>query len=540
MRKNKADRHMLIPEVRFVVRARQLAAAAMVVAVAGCGTDDEPSRPLTDPIEGFIGAVVADEPQAALIGRDILSIGGSAADAAVATYFAMAVTLPSQASLGGGGVCLAFDQPTGDVRTIEFLARAPAQVAADADRPTAVPGNVRGFYTLHARSGRLPWSQIVAPAERLARFGAQVSRALAADLEPVRAALAADAEVGRVFRRPDGRGIVGEGDVVTQLDLAGVLSRLRSDGPASFYTGPNAIELVRSVRAAGGSLDVGDLYDYRPATIEPSSLELGRDVLYAAPPPPEGGAIAAGMLAMLDHRDLYRSADADQRPHLLAETAARAHAGPVGPRDPGRIAEMLAGYAPDRRDDALFRRLPTTGPENPAAASVVAADRQGNAVACSVSLNSLFGSGRIAAGTGIFLAALPDAGGRGAARLTPMLVINRNIDAFRFAGAASGGIAAPTALAQVAARVLLAGQGLTAAVAAPRIHAGGAGERVFVEADLPAPAMAALGRRGHVLAVTPSLGRVDAVVCTGGLPRNPETCSAGSDPRGFGLALLGG
>jgi gamma-glutamyltranspeptidase/glutathione hydrolase len=76
---------------------------ALVLAACGFG-DDETLE--IGPVEGFAGLVAADEPRAALVGRDILANGGNAADAAVAMYFTMAVTLPSRASLGGGGVCL--------------------------------------------------------------------------------------------------------------------------------------------------------------------------------------------------------------------------------------------------------------------------------------------------------------------------------------------------------------------------------------------------------------------------------------------------
>ncbi|MCB2099365.1 MAG: gamma-glutamyltransferase, partial [Rhodobacterales bacterium] len=107
---------------------------------------------------------------------------------------------------------------------------------------------------------------------------------------------------------------------------------------------------------------------------------------------------------------------------------------------------------------------------------------------------------------------------------------------FYFAGAASGGLAAPTALVSVAARNLLADQSLEAAMAAPRVHHGGAPDTLFHEAELPPAARDDLAARGHALAATGPLGLVNVLSCAQGIPPHPESCDARSDPRGFGLA----
>ena len=163
----------------------------MALLALGCSSDEETNLGQIGLIEGFLGGVAADEPRAALIGRDVLSAGGSAADAATAVYFALAVTLPSSASLGGGGVCLVHDTPSARTEAIRFLARRPADVPPGTARPSAVPGNPRGFFALHSKYGVLRWEQVVAPAEGLARFGTPVSRALARDLKQVGTALLA-------------------------------------------------------------------------------------------------------------------------------------------------------------------------------------------------------------------------------------------------------------------------------------------------------------------------------------------------------------
>ena len=211
---------------------RQLAIASLAVFVGACGSSDTPPQGTIGFVEGFLGGVMADEPNAALAGRDVLSAGGTAADAAVAAYFTLAVTLPSAASLGGGGICLVHDSESGTVETLDFIARAPASVPATATRPTAIPGNPRGFFALHAKYGRLPWEQLVASAEEKARFGALVSRAFSRDLAEVGAALLVEPKTRQIFGRADGRSVLSEGEVLVQIELASVLSQIRRHGPA--------------------------------------------------------------------------------------------------------------------------------------------------------------------------------------------------------------------------------------------------------------------------------------------------------------------
>lgn len=537
---------------------RQLPALLAIVALAACTTAAEPMGPRRDvvlePVTGFYGGVAADEPQATLIGREILASGGNAADAATAMYFAMAVALPSRATLGGGGVCLAYDAKRNETRALDFTAPPPAVIPPTADRPSAVPANVRGFYVLHSRYGRMRFSQVVGPAEMLARFGFQVSRALADDVSEVHDALRAEPTFRQVFAAGPGGQLLREGDRLVQLDLAAVLGRLRGEGPGALYAGAQASHLVESVHAAGGSLERSDLSGFRPSWRETVTVPVGNETAHFVPPPPDGGGIAAQMWAMLVQGGRYRGASADERRHLLIETAMRAFAErgnwppPVAPgstagktetdaavsRD--TINRLMAGYRSDRR---TAPEVPPSPPENAAAATLVAVDRQGNAVACAVTPNSLFGTGRIAPATGIVLAAVPDARGRGAAMLAPMLVVNENVKEFHFAAAASGGVAAPTSLIEVAARSVLAGEPLAEAIAGRRVHAGSDPRRVFVEAGLAPSQVEALRRRGHPSVTTPSLGLVNAIACPRGIPPNPDSCAAASDPRGFGLALIG-
>jgi gamma-glutamyltranspeptidase/glutathione hydrolase len=524
-------------------RLRQLTAVALAVTlVSGCSSRQS-SSPGADGVPSFAGAVVADEPQAALVGRDILIAGGSAADAATAMYFAMAVTLPTQASLGGGGMCISFNYMTNEVQALDFLARPTMQTASGVDRPIAIPGNIRGYYALHGVYGRLRWSQLLAPAENLARFGFPVSRALSNDLAPWESALAREPQMRALFSAEEGRRMVVEGDTLVQPDLAGVLAGLRTSGPAAFYSGPLAERFLSGVHEAGGALTAEELADYQPIWRKPLMVGFDDKRAYFAPPPPAGGVIAGQMWSMLVKNDRFRDASEADRDELVLAAAERAFAdrrrwASGGLSDwpnlvsSARVEALLAEPDDTPRADAAAD-APAT--ENPAVATLVAIDAQGSAVACGVTLNSLLGTGRIATGTGIILAAAPGQGGRGAAMLGPMVVIKPSGRQFVFAGAAAGGVAAPTALIEVASRALLAAQPLDDAEAAPRMHGGSDPQVVYVEHGANASNRQNLTDRGYQVVVAEQLGKVNAIACPEGLQSNPEGCAAASDPRGFGL-----
>lgn len=506
--------------------------------LAGCGSDDVEVGTI-GAVEGFLGGVAADEPHAVAVGRDVLSAGGTAADAVVAMYFASAVTLPSSASLGGGGVCVAFNGEDRSAKTIEFLPRTGIHFDASADRPAAIPANIRGFFLLHARFGRLRWTQLLAPAESLARFGFSVSRAFASELQPLEQALRTDPEFARVFASRDGSGLVREGERLSQVELAAVISRICTESAGSFYAGPLAQRVVEAARIAGGGLDAAELRDYTPAVRETIKLSWGDEVAHFASPPAVGGVVAAQLWAILEDEGFGR-ASPQERSTMLVEVGSRVMAHrDRWLRGDGRVSGDGQSLVAPSRLAEIMRDAPTevgVRPENPSATTFVAFDRDGSAAACAVTLNSPFGTGRVAPGTGIVLAAAPGTGGRGAEALGPMLIVNENVGAFYFAGAASGGIAAPSAMVGVAARTLLGEMSLTDAIAAKRVLGVADPSVAFFEEGFGTQISDPLTGRGYRPVPAKELGRVNAAVCTDGLPPNEDTCMVATDPRGHGLA----
>ncbi len=442
--------------------ARLLLVSCICTGLAGCGTVRAVKRTVlggaddTGPkiLSGFIGGVVADEPRAALAGRQVLALGGNAADAAVATGFMLAVTLPSRAALGGGGACVAYqaapDSPNGGVpEAIVFPAAAPANGAGD--RPAAVPLMARGLYVLSARYGTRNFAALLAPATQAAREGFPMSRALARDLAPVGGPLTADPGAAAIFA-PRGT-VLTEGGIVQQPALADTLDRIRTLGVGDFYQGLQAHRLADASTAAGGAITAEDLRRAVP-TLQPALLTAaGTDQVAFLPAPADGGLAATAAF-----RTLRQDAGAVQAAAAAAQAA-----------------------------------VPRANTPLPASTSFVVVDRRGGAVACALSLNNLFGTGRVAPGTGVLLAASPAT--KPAALLTAGIAWNPGSHAFRAAVGASG----------------QNGAGLAGGYAMANALAG-------AETPVPEP------------------GRANVISCPGDVPGGTDSCRLSVDPRVAGLA----
>jgi gamma-glutamyltranspeptidase/glutathione hydrolase len=517
--------------------------------LASCSGDDEYRADAL--AEGYSGGVAGDEPRAVTIARGILGDGGNAADAAAALYFAMTVTYPTSVGVGAGGACLVYDALEGRAYALEFPAIAPKRINPAASRRSAVPGAVRGMFVLQARYGRMPWGRVVSPAEQLARIGHPISRALARDLALARGSLFADPGIASVFARADG-GPLREGDTLIQSDLADALERIRVRGADALYGGELGLRFVAAVNQAGGSLEIEDLRNYRPTWRGTARLRSGAREIHTMPPPTAGGVALLKMWQLLRADKRYDKAEPDERGHLLAEVSLRAFADGSTGLSPtsdenddfelatkGEAERLLNGYSADRHvpPDSPSPR-PAEGRGNVAGSSFVVVDGEGNAVACAISLNGLFGVGRIAPGTGIVLAAAPPPLRQPTASLVPVLITLHESNQLVFAGAASGGMAVPLALVEVIAGTLLDGSSLSQAVATPRLHHVGVPDMVVHEPDEDRPRLDGLSRRVYTVAEVPELGRVNAAYCPDGFERAATSCSFITDRRGYGLARV--
>ncbi|MEQ8510726.1 MAG: gamma-glutamyltransferase [Rhodospirillaceae bacterium] len=223
------------------------------------------------------GIVVADDPQAAVMAQKILDGGGTAADAAVALGFGLAVTLPSRAGLGGAGACIVYDYETRLAEYLDFRPKPAVNYQEHAKWQMSIPALAAGLFALHAKYGVLSWSQVVSPAETYSLFNRKVGRALAIDIEAHSRVLSNDPSALDAFMSST-RTLAGEGASVLQVNLSSTLSRIRERAAPDFYNGDLAHDIAQASKSAGASLGISDLKGFKPNWL-PLSGEAGHGVV---------------------------------------------------------------------------------------------------------------------------------------------------------------------------------------------------------------------------------------------------------------------
>jgi gamma-glutamyltranspeptidase/glutathione hydrolase len=372
------------------------------------------------------GLVVGDEPYAVKAGAAVLAEGGTAADAATATYFALAATYSVAAGIGGGGICIVHEQKTGRSEAISFLARDAVGGGA-----FAVPGAVRGFGLLQATYGRLPWQRDVAPGEGFAATGFPISRALSARIIASQDVIRLDANLSAEFLSETGF-IKPVGTIVSNPALGATLSAIREYGADGFYRGAVASAIAKYSTAQNGAITLAEMAAYAPQRNRARAMTIGGQIAYLSPNNLGSGAFAEGLLSQLvDAQGGVMPAE-----NLTASVAAATKA----TLDKFNIA-------------SLPRDLGATG--------FAAIDSSGQSVACAVTMNGPFGSGHTAEGTGVALAKAPSSGqaGLSAAFLTPV-VATESDGSLSLAGAGAGGPNGTAAIAYVLLK-MAAGQDVT-------------------------------------------------------------------------------
>lgn len=537
------------------------------------------------PVEALERMIVTANALATSAGDDIMAAGGSAADAAIAALLVLNVVEPQSSGIGGGGFALVHSPngltswdareqaPEGATPGLFLENGEPLRflTAVSSGKSIGVPGLVRLMEALHQQYGKLPWDSLFQPAIRLARNGFAVSPRLARSLAAFSGRMQASDAAG-VFLRdghpPD------TGDNLRQPKLAETFEIIAEHGANIFYTGHLAQQIVAAAQRTprSGTLSRGDLINYnvikRPAVCHPF-----RVYRVCGMGPPSSGATTTGQILMLlDRFELDKLMLHDPALwHLFASASRLAYADralyladsdfvdvPVRGLLDTNYMDIRAGLInqsetkqgkaaagkPPRRVSAL--RAPDPSQNDSGTTHLCVIDRDGLAISLTASIETAFGSGRMAGGfllnnqltdfsfrtsdtDGLPVANAPAPGKRPRSSMSPTIVYLDG-DPVAIVGSA-GGSRIPEYVAQSLIAMLIHGTGPAAAAALPHVSQRNSG-RVDVEPGMPTDIVDGLKALGHEVRMTAMVSGLNIIRI---LPSG--TLIGGTDPRREGLAV---
>ena len=510
------------------------------------------------------GMVSGPEKLASEAGLAMLKKGGNAIDAAVATGFALAVTLPRAGNIAGGGFMLVHLADANEQVFIDYREMAPAAASRDmflnedgtvnkrkaynSVSAAGIPGTVAGLIHALEQYGTLDLKTVMQPAIDLAENGFAVPAALHLNLRSAAKRLGRNEEANRVYLGGTGTA-PAMGTLFKQPDLAATLKRVRDKGFDGFYKGKTAALIAAEMQRGGGVMNADDLASYRAIERKPVRASFRGYDIVSAPPPSSGGVHVSQILKLLQPypiEDMGHNSAAYL--HLLIESMKLAYADRseyLG--DPDRTTIPIATltsepYLEKRRelikdDEATPSEIIKPGDvddyESTETTHFSVVDQFGNVVTNTYTINFSFGSGIVVPGTGMLLnnemddfAAKPgfpngyglvqgeanavSAGSRPLSSMTPTLVFKEGKP--WVATGSPGGSRIITAVAQTLLNLMAFDMTLGMATSSPRIHHQWMPDMAMVEPGISEDTIRILEKSKHkILRSNSTIGRVNSV-----------------------------
>ncbi|WP_425387328.1 gamma-glutamyltransferase [Curvibacter lanceolatus] len=375
--------------------------------------------------------VVAAQHLATKVGVDVLKRGGNAVDAAVAVGYALAVVYPAAGNLGGGGF-MTLQLADGRKTFLDFREKAPLAatpnmyldkdgnvikgLSTHGHLAVGVPGSVSGLEWAREKYGTLKRQELLAPSITLADQGFVLDQGDIDMLLTATGDFRKDPASAAIFLK--GGEPYQVGDKLVQKDLARTLKAISDKGPEGFYKGPVAQALTQASQAGGGLITQADLDQYKTREMPPVECDYRGYHVVSAPPPSSGGVIICEILNILEGyplKDLgFRSAQSvhyqieamrhayvDRNSYLgdpdfvknpIARLTDKAYAAQIraviDPNKAGVSKDIKPGVAPHEGSNTTHYSI---------------ADRWGNAVSVTYTLNDWFGAKVTVPGTGVLL-----------------------------------------------------------------------------------------------------------------------------------------
>ncbi|MGI6699206.1 MAG: gamma-glutamyltransferase [Christensenellales bacterium] len=521
---------------------------------------------------GVNGVVSTGKFEASKVGVEIILAGGNAIDAAVAIGFALGVCEPQSSGLGGGGFMM-IHSAEGETTFIDFREIAPAastvemwpvgedgKVINNVKRmgglSVGVPGEVKGLLYALETYGTMTREQVMNPAIKLAEEGYKVSAVMNRDMANSYEKLIKYPATAEIYLK---EGFPYEvGDILKNPDLAKTLTLIRDNGESAFYTGPVAEAIVNSIQEDNGLITMEDLANYEIKMRDPIKATYRDDYeIITVAPPSTGGVHIIQILNILENFDVSSmEADSPEFLHLFAEAtklalADRAKYGgdtdfvdvPIN----GMISKEYCKTLAEKIDMTISQQYVEGNPwdyESEQTTSYSIIDKEGNMVAVTKTVNSVFASGVVAKGTGILMNNEMDDFSLGAegvnavepgkkplSSMSPTLVL-KNGKPFMSLGAPGAVLIIP-GVAMTITCVIDHGMDIQEAIDAPRILEGWG--KVVLETRVPESVKEALEAMGHDIRYEEAWYSYPCVqgVCV----MEDGTIRGGGDPRRDGKAL---
>lgn len=548
------------------------------------GIKYDTSYPIISPVYAKQGMVATEQALATQVGLDILKRGGNAVDAAVAVGFALAVVLPNAGNIGGGGFMVIHDSKSGKDIALDFRELAPEKATRDmyldadgkvisgkslySHLAVGVPGTVAGMDLALRKYGSMKWKDVIAPAIRLAEQGFEISPHLAELIASGQNQLGKWPASRAIFFK-DGKPMLA-GERLLQKDLAQSLRLIADQGPSAFYEGAIAKKIVAEMQQHQGLISASDLKNYKAVERIPVRGNYRGYEVVSMPPPSSGGVHIIQMLNMLEHYPLKeQGANSAQTLHQLSEVMKLAYADRsefLGDPDYYKVPlkgltsrayadELVKKIQPDRATPSAEIKPGKPLPyESDQTTHYSVADKFGNIVATTYTLNLNFGSGIVATGTGIVLnnemddfsvkAGVPNAFGllggdanavqgwkRPLSSMSPTIVL-KNGKPFLVTGSPGGSRIITTTL-QTILNVIDHGMNVAEATISPRIHQQWMPDQLRFEKGISIDTLRLLEQKGQVLRPAATLGKTQTIqVLEQGFagysdPRNPDGAAVG-------------